>query len=345
MQKRDILIVGQGLAGSLLALELEKRGKNVMIFDNNPIVSSSKVAAGLYNPITGRKMAKTWLADELFPNLSNYYQDLEKKMNAGFHFSKTIYRPFNNIEEQNDWSLRTVELGYAPYIKSTSNHSIGVDQLLDPLGGFFVNNSGMVDVATLVSECKKYFKAQDSYIEWSVPSEALEMEEEKIKLGPFVADQIIFCEGPMAVKNPLWSDLKFRLVKGEILDVSCRLTMDHVVSKGVFMLPYKNYLRVGSTYDNQNQNEEPTEKGRRELLNRLSKLYIGNLKVLKHQAGLRPATFDRKPFVGFHHKHKNVAIFNGFGSKGVSLIPYFAMSLADHICFGKKIPLEVNPLR
>jgi glycine/D-amino acid oxidase-like deaminating enzyme len=220
-----------------------------------------------------------------------------------------------------------------------------VDQLLDPLGGFFVNNSGMVDVATLVSECKKYFKAQDSYIEWNVPSEALEMEEEKIKLGPFVADQIIFCEGPMAGINPLWSDLKFRLVKGEILDVSCSVTIDHVVSKGIFMLPYKNYLRVGSTYDNQNQNEEPTEKGSRELLNRLSKLYNGNLKVLKHQAGLRPATFDRKPFVGFHHKHKNVAIFNGFGSKGVSLIPCFAMSLADHICFGKKISFEVNPLR
>ena len=157
MQKRDILIVGQGLAGSLLALELEKRGKHVMILDNNPIVSSSKVAAGLYNPITGRKMAKTWLADELFPNLSNYYQDLEKKMNAGFHFSKTIYRPFNNIEEQNDWSLRTVEPGYASYIKSTLNHPIGMDQLLDPLGGFFVNNSGMVDVAALVSECKKYY--------------------------------------------------------------------------------------------------------------------------------------------------------------------------------------------
>ena len=345
MQKRDILIVGQGLAGSLLALELEKRGKNVMILDNNPIVSSSKVAAGLYNPITGRKMAKTWLADELFPNLSNYYQDLEKKINARFHFSKTIYRPFNNIEEQNDWSLRTVEPGYVPYIKSTLNHPIGMDQLLDPLGGFFVNNSGMVDVATLVSKCKKYFKTKGLYTQCRMPSDALEMEEEKIKLGPFEAHQIIFCEGPMAVKNPLWSDLKFRLVKGEILDVSCRLTLDHVVSKGVFMLPYKNYLRVGSTYDNQNQNEEPTEKGRRELLNRLSKLYIGNLKVLKHQAGLRPATFDRKPFVGFHHKHKNVAIFNGFGSKGVSLIPYFAMSLADHICFGKKIPLEVNPLR
>ncbi|MAJ50452.1 MAG: amino acid oxidase [Flammeovirgaceae bacterium] len=345
MQKLDILIIGQGLAGSLLALELEKRGKNIMVLDNNPIVSSSKVAAGLYNPITGRKMVKTWFADELFPDLSNYYQDLEKKMNARFHFGKTIYRPFNNIEEQNDWSLRTVELGYTPYTKLTVNYSIGIDQLVDPLGGFFLNNSGMVDVSMLISECKKYFKTKDLYTEGRVHFEALEVEETQIKLGSFEADQIIFCEGPMAVNNPLWSNLKFKIVKGEILDISCRLKIDHVISKGIFMLPYKNHIRVGSTYDIQYQDEDPTEKGRRELLNRLSKLYIGNLKVLKHKAGLRPATFDRKPFVGFHHKYKNVAIFNGFGSKGVSLIPYFAMSLADHICFGKKMTLEVNPIR
>ena len=345
MQKLDILIVGQGLAGSLLALELEKRGKNIMILDNNPIVSASKVAAGLYNPITGRKMVKTWFADELFPDLSKYYQDLEKKMCARFHFDKTIYRPFKNIEEQNDWSLRTVELGYTSYIKLTVNHSTGIDQLVDPFGGFFVNNSGMVDVSKLISECKKYFKTKDLYTEERVSFEALEMGEAQIKLGSFEADQIIFCEGPMAVNNPLWSNLEFKVVKGEILDISCRLKIDHVVSKGIFMLPYKNFIRVGSTYDNQPQDEEPTEKGRWELMSRLSKLYAGNFKILKHKAGLRSATFDRKPFVGFHHKHKNVAIFNGFGSKGVSLIPYFARSLADHICFGKRITMEVNPIR
>ena len=345
MQKRDILIVGQGLAGSLLALEFEKRGKKVMIIDNNPSVSSSKVAAGLYNPITGRKMIKTWLADELFPNLSKYYQDLEKKIDAKFHFSKTIYRPFNDIGEQNDWSLRTVELGYTLYIKFTLNYSMEIDQLIDPLGGFFINYSGMIDVPELISQCKKYFKSRGMYTEERVHVEALDVGEVHVKLGSFEADKIIFCEGPMAVNNPLWSDLKFKLVKGEILDVSCPIKIDHIVSKGIFMLPFKDYVRVGSTYNNKNQNGEPTEKGRLELLNRLSKLYGGDVNILKHRAALRPATFDRKPFIGFHDKVKNVAIFNGFGSKGVSLIPYFAMNLADHICFGKKMSLEVNPVR
>ena len=121
--------------------------------------------------------------------------------------------------------------------------------------------------------------------------------------------------------------------------------MNHILSKGIFMLPFKDYVKVGSTYDNENQNEEPTEKGKLELLNRLSKLYKGNVKILEHRAGLRPATFDRKPFIGFHDKYKNLAIFNSFGSKGVSLIPYFAMNLSDNICFGKKMSLEVNPIR
>ena len=168
------------------------------------------------------------------------------------------------------------------FVDVGANTGLFSKMILDDLGYDFLENVILFEpVPYLVSECKKYFKAQDSYIEWSVPSEALEMEEEKIKLGSFVANQIIFCEGPMAAINPLWSDLKFRLVKGEILDGSCSLTIDHVVSKGIFMLPYKNYLRVGSTYDNHNQNEEPTEKGSRELLNRLSKLYSGNLRVLK----------------------------------------------------------------
>ncbi len=345
MQKRDILIVGQGLAGSLLALELEKRKKNVMIIDNNPSVSSSKVAAGLYNPITGRKMAKTWLADELFPNLSKSYQDLEKKIRAKFNFSKTIYRPFNNVEEQNDWSLRTTELGHTSYIKLTVNYPTGIDQLIDPLGGFFINYFGMIDVPKLISEGKKYFKIKDMYTEQSVLLETLEVGEAHVKLGSFEADMIIFCEGPLAENNPLWSDLKFKLVKGEILDVSCLLKMNHVISKGIFMLPFKDYMRVGYTYDKENQNDEPTETGKLELLNRLSKLYKGKVKILKHRAGLRPAIFDRKPFIGFHDKYKNVTIFNGFGSKGVSLIPYFAMNLADHICFGKKMYSEVNPVR
>ena len=46
--------------------------------------------------------------------------------------------------------------------------------------------------------------------------------------------------------------------------------------------------------------------------------------VVDQKAGVRPATRDRMPFIGIHPEHSQIGIFNGFGTKGVSLVPYLA---------------------
>ena len=48
-------IIGQGLAGSLLAWRLLLRGERVLVVDNGYCSASSTVAAGLINPVTGKK--------------------------------------------------------------------------------------------------------------------------------------------------------------------------------------------------------------------------------------------------------------------------------------------------
>ncbi len=68
VNKFNYIIVGQGLAGSLLAHSLRKAGKSVLIVDSFKPNSSSRVAAGLINPVTGRRMVKTWQADTLLQN-------------------------------------------------------------------------------------------------------------------------------------------------------------------------------------------------------------------------------------------------------------------------------------
>ena len=82
MEKVDYLIVGQGIAGSLLAYELEQAGRRVLVLNEEKENTSSNKAAGIYNPITGRKLVKTWLADELFPGLEGYYLGLEQTLGA-----------------------------------------------------------------------------------------------------------------------------------------------------------------------------------------------------------------------------------------------------------------------
>ena len=46
-QHFDFIIVGQGLAGTLLAHDLEEKGNRLLLIDSNESASASRVAAGL----------------------------------------------------------------------------------------------------------------------------------------------------------------------------------------------------------------------------------------------------------------------------------------------------------
>jgi len=98
----DYLIIGQGLAGSALALKLLARSKRILVVDQPNHNVASRIAAGLFNPITGKKMVKTWLADKLFPALHTHYKDAEALTGKNFFYPMPIYRPFASIEEQNE---------------------------------------------------------------------------------------------------------------------------------------------------------------------------------------------------------------------------------------------------
>ena len=78
--KLDYILVGQGLAGSILSYQLLSRGKNILVINQSGQNISSTVAAGIYNPITGRSMVKSWMADQLFSYLIPFYRKLEEEI-------------------------------------------------------------------------------------------------------------------------------------------------------------------------------------------------------------------------------------------------------------------------
>jgi glycine/D-amino acid oxidase-like deaminating enzyme len=55
------------------------------------------------------------------------------------------------------------------------------------------------------------------------------------------------------------------------------------------------------------------------------------IRLLEHTAAIRPATLERRPFIGFHPTQPAIGIFNGMGTKGCSLAPFFAPQLVQHI--------------
>ena len=60
MDTLDYIIVGQGIAGSCLAFELLERGAKIEIFDESWRDAACLVAAGVINPITGKRLVKSW---------------------------------------------------------------------------------------------------------------------------------------------------------------------------------------------------------------------------------------------------------------------------------------------
>ena len=67
--------------------------------------------------------------------------------------------------------------------------------------------------------------------------------------------------------------------------------------------------------------------------------------IVGHVAGVRPAVKDRRPLIGESPVKKNVFIFNGMGTKGALLAPYWAAHLASHLFDGQPVDSEVSLFR
>ena len=339
---KDFLIVGQGIAGSLLAYELLKLGMEIDIVDEPNHNSSSLVAAGLYNPVTGRKMVKTWNCDNLFEGLETYYRDLGSALGIQCLKDIGIYRPFLSISEQNDWQGKIQDPAYQRIVKQLSSKSSADEVVNDPYGGLLLQKSGYLNLKHLLSAMSDYFRNKGI-----LKSELLNTQElvgDQVTFSDEVYRGVVFCDGSRATKNPWFDWLPWRPVKGEILDVQIEnYHRENILNRGVFLIPLEDgSFRLGATYDNHNINLSPTNTAVKNLSDKLNLIFSKKFSIIQHKVGIRPATKDRKPIIGAHPKEPRVSVFNGFGAKGVSLVPYYSQQFAQYLVDKKPLDDEVN---
>ena len=121
------------------------------------------------------------------------------------------------------------------------------------------------------------------------------------------------------------------------------ISSEEIINRGIFIIPIGvNRFRIGSTYDNNDLSWNTTESGRKKLEEQMSRLVKVPFRVLNHYAGVRPASADRRPILGEHPVHETICIFNGLGTKGVSLAPYYAGQLTNHLKGSSELEKEVN---
>jgi len=338
---RDFIIVGRGLAANVLAHSFQKHNISFSIIGKTELSSSSFVAAGIWNPIVFKRMTASWLAHQTVPFLLSFYNDCEERMNKRFVHKRNIIKPFVQEQEKQLWLKKS---------KNELSEFLN-DQIQTVRPGEFKNcniageyglveQSGNIDLPIFLNESSIYFK--DHVVNDVFDYNELEVLSDHVSYKTIKARNIVFCEGHLVKNNPFFNWIPFKPAKGEVITISADVGLERqILNKGGFILKLaENTFKVGATYEWNDLTEEPTAKGLTELKAKLAQLVTSESSIINHEAGIRPSTIDRRPVMGKHPANNNIYIFNGLGTKGVMLAPFFANNFV--FCYLQKQALNAE---
>lgn len=345
MKELDYIIVGCGLAGIAFCDQLNSNKKTFLVFDDQSQLSS-KVAAGLYNPVILKRFTEVWKAKEQISLAIPFYQHLEQKLQVKLDYKLPVYRRFASIEEQNEWFRASDKPNLEPYLspKLIRNEN---PSIIAPFGFGKILQTGRIDTGRLLEAYKDKLKQNNQYVNETFEHESLNVSDDSVKYADIKAKHIVFAEGFGLAKNPYFKSMPLNVAKGELLTIkSPQLKIDYVLKSSIFVIPQGNdFYTVGATYNWEDTSHQITEKAREELITQLKELITCEFEVTGQMAGIRPTVRDRRPLVGLHSDYKNVAILNGLGTRGVMIAPYVAKQLFEHLELGKALDKEINVQR
>lgn len=337
--KRKFLIIGAGLSGLSVAIQLIRKGAAVSVVDNQ-INHSSLVAAGMMNPLVFKRMTKGWRVDDFIPYSKRFYSSIEEETGSRFFKAIQIRRMFSTENEREMWLGRQSDGRFSPYMETLTEEDDTYNKVKNDFGSGRLKNSFVVEATTFLLAGKEIVKRQGTLLKEEFSYDSLVDSTYK---GEIYTD-VIFCEGYLGINNPWFDFLPLDPTKGELLTIqSKQLPADESINRKCFNLPIGNgQFKVGSTIDWGNPTTHITEEGKNKILKKLSVLIDEKVDVLDHQAGVRPGSKDRRPFIGTHPDHSNYHLFNGLGSKGYMLAPLLSAEFARHLIDGSILDTEVN---
>ncbi len=338
----DMMIVGQGICGTVLSSSLILQGQKVIVIDDANNKAASKIASGVINPVTGRRIVKTWQIDDVMPAAVRIYQALEKKLDTSIVKQCNIVNFHASEQMQKAFADRIAE---DPTYLSTPPLSNAISAAFDaPFGHTVIDPCWLIDVGNLLHHWRQYLTEQHTLVEEVFDFNKLAIKADLITYDKYTANKIIFCEGAKGEDNPYFKKLPFAPNKGEALLVDIKyLDNRFIYKKTVSIVPWKDSIFwVGSNYEWNNNNDEPSLAFKEKTIAALNEWLKLPYQVVDHIAAIRPANIQRRPFVGMHPAHGNMGIFNGMGTKGCSLAPYFAEQMTRYILYQTPIETEAN---
>lgn len=341
----DFLIVGQGISGTFLYHELVKAGYRVLVIDEERKNSASRVASGVINPVTGRRIVKTWLIDEIIPVIRDAYGELSSLLDIRALEELSVVDFFTTPQMVAAFQQRFAD--DPQYLSLPADKHQWNDQFNNDFGFGEILPAFVANLGQILEKSRLRISEAGDLADLRFDIKNLQLVNGEVQYDEIHASRLIFCDGISCATNPWFQLLPFGGNKGEAVIVEIPdLSPHHVFKKGFSLVPWKeNLFWLGSNYLWEFENDEPTPGFYRFAENWLRQTVRLPFTIVEHLSAIRPATLERRPFIGFHPVHQQLGIFNGMGTKGCSLAPFFARQFVQQIKTGSGLYKEADVQR
>lgn len=326
----DILIVGQGIAGTMLAFELHKNNKSFYVIDNINNDASSLLAAAILNPLVAKKWNISCDTEPLISSATSIYKEMEHFLKVKLVEKIPMFIYFSNDSELTAFESQIKN--HNPYLKCQSAMVQEFKSKYDKIGITYATTK--LDNQLLLKSWKDFLKI-NNLVEFSVfQNKELIINNNSIQYKGIKAKNIVFCEGAMAAENCFFPSLPFIKNRGDILTLKIpNLSPDYIYHHSSIRLAplYEDYFWCGSNYVWDFENLMPDLKWQKRVKETLDCWLKIPYLITDHRVGQRPTTVAQQPLLIRNDRFKNAFLFNGLGTRGFTLAPSLSQKMYNII--------------
>ncbi len=340
-----ILIVGQGLAGSCLAWRLIRAGQRCLVVDRPLSETASRVAAGLVNPLTGRKIKPDWRQEECLAEAHRYYAETEQVLGGRWWQCTEVWRELQDEDQRAFWKQRREEsqtAGFAgpllPWLPTWRGEGLAA----------ITYGAAVLHAESLVNAQRAWLIEQQCFEEAELTlSEIVEQPDGSLRWRGRDFRAVVWCVGfeTAQLLDAPW--LESRLSQGCILDL--RLVdfeaPDAILHYGHWLVrQHEDVWRLGASYDWLWAHPgDPSGMAVAELLHGFGLRYTGAYELLRARAAVRPIIRYSQPVAGAIPRRAGHYMLGGLGSRGCTTAPWVSAQLAAHLIEGASLPEDLLP--
>ena len=355
MSPDSICIVGAGLAGACAAFVLSERAEVTVLEAEHPAAGASSAAAGLVNPLMGRRASAVWrLPDALAP-----VPQLLNDAGAGHLFrGDGVLRPTTEPKQVEFFQEAVAaQPNVATWLSKAEVHERFPDvQTVD--GAMWIPDGGAVDVPAMVEALLETAQARGATVEpgtaaaaWGEdgPSAFVDIRRNDGRERRSF-DAVLLCLGQGYPGHPSLEGLGLRGIRGQTVrvqrpSISSLGPLPPMSGRGYVVPEPDGTLICGSSYSNDFDDLTPDPEQTAYILEKTSTMLPGidQMEPIEVTVGVRVKTESTNlPIVGPMPGQDRVWVFTALGSKGLLTAPMLAMELPGYLGAPDSIPAAVE---